>query len=102
MKIKKGDKVQIIAGKDKGKTGTVTRALPKENQVVLEGINVVKKHQRANRTRGKGQIIERAMPIHVSNVMLVDPKAGERTRVAVQKDGGVYTRIAKKSGTKLN
>lgn len=102
MKIKKGDKVLVIAGKDRGKTGTVVRAFPRNEQVILEEVNVVKKHQRSNQSRGKGQIVERAMPIHVSNVMIVDPKSGARTRITGKKVDGKYTRIAKKSGTKLD
>ena len=70
MKIKKDDSVIVITGKDKGKKGKVTRAFPKENKVIVEGINVRKKHQRARRQGSKGQIVEMAMPINVSNVKL--------------------------------
>jgi large subunit ribosomal protein L24 len=80
MKIKKGDNVIVIAGKDKGKTGKITKALPRDNKVVIEGINLRKKHQRAARSGAKGQIVERALPIHVSNVMAVDTKTGKGTR----------------------
>lgn len=68
MKIKKGDNVIVLAGKDKGKSGKVVKAIPKANKVVIEGINVVKKHQRARKTNEKGSIISIAMPINVSNV----------------------------------
>lgn len=68
MKIKKGDTVTVITGKDKGKSGTVSRALPKLERIIVPGINLVKKHQRSKKTGGKGQIVERPMPIHVSNV----------------------------------
>jgi large subunit ribosomal protein L24 len=68
MKIKKGDNVIVLAGKDKGKKGKVLKAMPRENKVVVEGINVSKKHQRARRQNEKGTIIDIAMPIHVSNV----------------------------------
>ncbi len=72
MKIKKGDKVKVIAGKDKGHTGTVTLALPKEDKVIVEGVNMKKKHQKPRgRNARKGQIVEKAMPIHVSNVAKV-------------------------------
>jgi len=101
MKIKKGDKVTVIAGKDKGKVGAVVRAFPNEDRVIVEHVHIVKKHERSHRSKGKGQMIERAMPIHVSNVMLVDPKSGKRTRIAIKKDGEKYIRIAKKSGTEL-
>ena len=68
MKIKKGDKVLVIAGKEKGKKGTIVRALPKSNKVILEGLNMVKKHQRRRKTNEKGSMIDVPMPIHVSNV----------------------------------
>ena len=68
MHVKKGDKVIVIAGKDRGKSGKVTRALPREDKVVVESINMLKKHQKSRKRDSKGQIIERATPIHVSNV----------------------------------
>ena len=70
MKVKKGDNVKIITGKDKGKSGKIVRALPKENKVIVEGINRRKHHQRPKRANQKGQVVEKAMPIHVSNVRL--------------------------------
>jgi large subunit ribosomal protein L24 len=79
MKIRKGDKVIVISGKDKGKTGTVSLALPKESKVVVEGMNTMKKHQKPRKGGQKGQIVDRPMPMHVSNVMLLD-KSGKRTR----------------------
>ncbi|MEI6660252.1 MAG: 50S ribosomal protein L24, partial [bacterium] len=69
MKIKKGDNVIVIAGKDKGKTAKVIKAIPKENKLIVEGVNMRKKHQRAKTQDGKGQVIEFAVPVHVSNVM---------------------------------
>ena len=80
MKIKKGDKVTVIAGKERGKSGVVSQAFPKTEKVVIDGLNMAKKHRRATRQSGKGQIIDIAMPIHVSNVMRVDPKSGKATR----------------------
>lgn len=71
MKIKKDDKVKIISGKDKGKTGKVLRALPKVDQIIVEGVNIKKRHQRATQTNQKGQIIDKTMPIHVSNAKKV-------------------------------
>ncbi len=71
MHIKKDDKVIILTGKDKGKTGTVVRALPKENKVVVSGVNVLKVHQKPRKSGEKGQILDKAMPIHVSNIRKV-------------------------------
>ncbi|HEC32864.1 MAG TPA: 50S ribosomal protein L24 [Candidatus Kaiserbacteria bacterium] len=102
MKIKKGDKVQIIAGKDRGKSGKVLRALPREDKVIVEGVNVVKRHRRATNQRQSGQIIDKTLPIHVSNIMIIDPKKGVPTRVAIKRVNGKYTRIAKKSNTTLS
>ncbi len=86
----------VIAGKDKGKTGTVSRALPKTEQVVIEGVNVATKHQKNRRVRSQGQIIEIERPIHVSNVALaVD---GKPSRVGYQVSEGTKERIAKKTG----
>jgi len=68
MHVKKGDKVIILSGKDRGKSGKVLRALPKKDLVVVEGVNVIKKHQRAKKKNEKGQIVDKTMPIHVSNV----------------------------------
>ena len=102
MKIKKGDKVMVIAGKDRGKTGAIHRALPKENMVIIEGINVVKRHERASQNARKGQIVEKAMPIHVSNVQILDPKSGKPTRVRIVHENGKYARVAQKSGARLS
>ncbi|MEX0652102.1 MAG: 50S ribosomal protein L24 [Candidatus Paceibacterota bacterium] len=102
MKIKKDDKVIVIAGKDRGKTGKVLRAFPREDTVIVEGVNTAKRHQRATNQTKVGQIVEKTLPIHVSNVMVVDPKKGGRTRVGIKKVDGKYTRIAKKSGTTLS
>jgi large subunit ribosomal protein L24 len=96
-KIKKGDKVVVLSGKDKGKTGTVSRVLPKDDKVVVSGVNTVKRHQRATQTNAGG-IEEKDAPIHVSNVALVDPKSGEPTRVGFQIKDGKKVRVAKKSG----
>ena len=76
MKIRKGDTIKMIAGKDKGKTGTVLTILKATDQVVIEGINVVKRHQKNRRARSQGQIIEKSMPVHASNVALME---GEKT-----------------------
>ncbi len=83
MKIKKNDNIIVIAGKDKGKTGKVAKAFPADSMVLIEGVNMHKKHQRATRSNSKGQVVEKAMPIHVSNVMLLDGK--KRVRVSKRK-----------------
>ena len=98
MKIKKGDKVIVITGKDKGKTGEVIKAMPKESKVVVAGINLVKRHQKPSQENAGG-IVSKEMPIHVSNVALVDPKSGKATRVAMRvEEGGRKVRVAKRSG----
>lgn len=99
MKIKKGDNVIVIAGKDKGKSGKVLRALPKENKVIVEGVHIVKRHERANRKRQHGQIVDKTLPVHVSNVALTDPKTGKPTRIGISKENGKRVRVAKKSGS---
>lgn len=91
----------MIAGKDKGKKGKVVRAFPQDHKVIVEGINMRKKHQRAGKGRQKGQIVEIAMPVHVSNVMIEDPKTGKPTRVGKRLAGGKRIRITKKSGTEI-
>ena len=98
LKLKKGDKVIVTTGKDKGKTGEITTVFPKENKVVVGGVNVVKRHTKPSQ-ESAGGIISKEMPIHVSNVALVDPKTGKATRVGykVEKDGR-KVRVAKKSG----
>lgn len=102
MRIKKGDKVIVITGKDKGKTGTVSEAFPKEDRVLVEGVNMRKKHQKARgRNARKGQMVEKALPIHVSNVMLVDPKSGKRSRLSITRENGKRVRVSKKSKSEV-
>lgn len=98
MKLKKGDKVVVIAGKNRGATGTIVRALPKKNRVVIEGVNMVKKHSRATAQNRKGQIVEKPMSLHASNVMLADPKGGKPTRIRIVRTNGKRGRVAVKSG----
>jgi len=102
MKIKKGDKVIVLAGKSKGKTGEVLRSLPKVGKVVVAGVNVAKKHTR-NRfnTEKKGEIIDKTMPIDVSNVALIDSKTNKPTRVGYRTVGDKKVRIATKSGEQI-
>lgn len=85
MHVKKDDKVIILSGKDKGKTGAVVKSLPKENRVIVAGVNILKVHQRARRAGEKGQIIEKAMPIHVSNVAKVENKKPKAKKAATKK-----------------
>lgn len=99
MRIKKGDKVVVIAGSNKGKEGTVKKVLAAESRVVVEGVNVVKKHQKPNQANPEGKIIEKEAPIHVSNVALVDPKTKKATRVGYKVENGKKVRVAKKSAT---
>ncbi len=101
MKIKTGDQVIITTGKDKGKKGKVLEAFPKDNRVLVEGMNVVKKHKKSRMKMGTGKLIEKSMPIHVSNVAIVDPKSGKPTRVKIERTGLVRNRIAVKSGATL-
>lgn len=81
MNIKKGDTVLIITGKDRGKKGTVSRAMPQDNKVIVEGLNIVKKHVRPQGQANQGGVIEKAMPLQVSNTMLICTECGEPTRV---------------------
>jgi large subunit ribosomal protein L24 len=105
MKIRSGDHVRVISGKDRGKSGRVLRTEPRKRRVYVEGINMVKRHTRPKEvsegSRGQtvGGVIEREGPIHVSNVMLLDPKGGQPTRIRVDRDGATRSRIAVRSGT---
>jgi large subunit ribosomal protein L24 len=100
LHVKKNDRVMVIAGKNKGKTGRVIDVLPRKRKVVVENVNVIKRHTKQNsRTGQRGGIIDREAPIDVSNVMLIDPQGGQPTRVGKQVLGdGTRARVAKKSG----
>jgi large subunit ribosomal protein L24 len=99
QRIQKGDTVVVISGKDKGKTGKVMRLLKEDDKVLVEGINLVKRHMRPNPRMQQGGILEREQPMHACKVMLVDPKTGKGTRVRVKTDDkGVKIRVAAKSG----
>jgi large subunit ribosomal protein L24 len=102
MKLKKGDTVMVIAGKDKGKQGEIITVLPKENKVIVAGVNIAKRHLAAKgQTANTGGIIDKDMPIHVSNVMLVHK--GKPTRVGYKvKADGTKVRVAKKSGDEIS
>jgi large subunit ribosomal protein L24 len=105
MRIKKGDTVQVIAGKDKGVKGKVIRAIPDAQRVLVEGVNSVTKHTRVTTTqRGSqaGGIVTQEAPIHVSNVMIVDPSDGRPTRIGYRvNDDGTKVRISRRTGTEL-
>ena len=101
-KIQKGDTVKVIAGKDKGKTGKVVATEPKKDRVVVEGVNVVKKHQKPTQANPDGGIIQVEAPIDASNVMLLDPKVNKPTRVSIIVENGKKIRVSKKSDHKFN
>ncbi len=102
MYIKKGDTVVVLSGKDKGKVAKVTKVLANSDRVVLEGVNVMKKHQKPTQANPDGGIVEFAAPIHVSNVAIQDPKTKQATRVGYKLVEGKKVRYAKKSGELLN
>jgi large subunit ribosomal protein L24 len=97
-KIKKGDRVVVLAGKDKGRQGQVLKVLPKDNRVVVGGVNMVKRHTRPTQADPQGGIKNKEAALHISNVAYVDPKSGEPTRVGFRIDGDTKVRVAKKSG----
>lgn len=101
MFIKTGDKVQIVAGKDKGKEGTVLKTFPNKDRVVVEGLNLVKKHTRPSGMDAQGGIVETEALIHVSNVSLVDPSNGKPTKVGIRLEDGKKVRFSKKTGEAL-
>jgi large subunit ribosomal protein L24 len=102
LKIRKGDRVRVLSGKDKGKEGEVMRALPREGKVIVEGVNIARKSQRPTRTTQQGGIIDKDMPIQVSNVALVCPSCGKPTRVGYKIDAsGDKARVCKKCGGEI-
>lgn len=100
MKIKKGDNVMVVSGKDKGKQGSVVRVYPREGRIIVEGVAIHKRHTRAKGGQSS-RIIEMSLAINASNVMVVDPKTGKPTRVKRQVVDGKRVRVAGKSGTTL-
>ena len=102
MKIKTGDRVKVIAGKDKGKESVVTRALPRRERVVVEKVNVAKKAMRPTQQNPQGGIVSIEMPIHVSNVMLVCPECKQPTRVGISRETGKRVRMCKKCGKPID
>ena len=104
-RIRTDDQVVVISGKDRGKRGKVLRVDPKKQKVFVEGLNIVKRHQRPTQTAGgqtAGGVIEREGPIHVSNVMVIDPKDDKPTRVGIELVDGKRLRVAKRSGQRLD
>ena len=102
MKLKKGDEVVIITGRDKGKKGSILKVMPEDNRVLVTGVNVVTRHQKPSRASAGG-IVKQEASIHASNVALADPKSGKPTRVGYKiSDDGRKTRIAKRSGETIN
>jgi large subunit ribosomal protein L24 len=108
MRIRKDDTVMITAGKDRGKTGKVVRTEPRKRRVYVEGLNIIKRHQRPTSVKDAqkggevGGIIEKEGPVHISNVMLLDPQTNKPTRVRVERKGGKRKRIAAGSGSVID
>ena len=101
MNVRKGDEVRVLAGKDVGKTGTITRVIPEADRVIVDGVNLVKKHQKATKATMQGGIIDKEMPIHVSNVGIVCGKCDKATRVGHRMDGDNKVRVCRKCGADL-
>jgi large subunit ribosomal protein L24 len=107
-RLKAGDEVIVVGGKDRGKRGKVLRVEPKHNRLFVEGLNIVKRHQKpqqvagAQRAEQVGGVIEKEGPIHLSNVMLSDPKDGKPTRLGIEIEEGKRYRVAKRSGTRVD
>ena len=108
MKIRRDDTVLVINGKDKGRRGRVLRTDPEKQKVYVEGANIIKRHTKprtlrdTQRAQEIGGIVEMEGPIHISNVMLIDPESNEPTRVSVKREGGRRVRVAKKSGKEID
>lgn len=102
MNFKTGDKVVVIAGASKGKTGKIIKILKSDNKALVEGINMIKKHQKPSQSNQTGGIIEREAPIHISNIMMVDSKTGKPTKIKIEIDKkGNKVRVSKKSNEKI-
>ena len=101
-KIRKGDTVVVLSGKDKGKTGEVIRSIPKESKVVVSGVNVAARHRKPSQVNPQGGIERKEAPLHISNVAIADPKDGSPTRVRFEDRDGKKVRVAAKSGELIN
>jgi large subunit ribosomal protein L24 len=102
LKIKKGDSVVVLSGKDKGKTGEVTRALPRDGKVVVSGVNIITRHRKPSQANPQGGLDRVEAPMHVSKVAIADPKTGKPTRVRFEIKDGKKVRVAVKSGETIN
>ena len=103
MKIRKGDRVRVMAGKDKGREGKVSRAIPTDNKVIVEGVNIAKRHQKATSVTMQGGIIDKAMPVNASNVAVLSPSDGRPTRIGYRfNDAGDKVRICRRTGVDLD
>ena len=101
QKIRKGDKVVVLTGRDKGRTGEVLRVMPKDNKAVVRGVNIVRRHQRQSQTQ-EGGIIAKEAPIHLSNIAVADPKDNKPTRIRFELRDGKKVRVAQRSGEIIN
>jgi large subunit ribosomal protein L24 len=101
-RIRKGDRVIALSGKDKGKTGVVMEVRPRENRVLVEGLNIMKRHTKPRPPNEPGGVIEKPAPMHLSNVSLIDPKDHRATRVRIQEIDGARVRVSARSGEKLD
>ena len=102
MKIKKGDRVRVLSGKDRGKEGVVMRAMPADGKVIVDGVNMAKKHQKPTKATMQGGIIDKDMPIDVSNVAIIDPSDGKPTRVGYKIEAdGTKVRVSRRTGVEL-
>ena len=102
QKIKKGDRVVVIAGKDKGKTGEVTKAMPTDSKVIVAGVNIITRHRKPSQANPQGGLERTEAPMHVSKVAIEDPKTGKPTRVRFEERDGRKVRVAAKSGEVIN
>ena len=102
QKIRKGDTVVVLSGKDKGKTGEVTKAMPKDGKVIVSGVNVAVRHRKPTQLNPQGGLERREAPLHVSKVAIADPKTGKATRVRFETRDGKKVRVAAKSGELIN
>jgi large subunit ribosomal protein L24 len=101
-KIKKGDKVVVLSGKDKGKQGEVTKSLPREGKVIVSGVNIITRHRKASQANPQGGLERAEAPMHVSKVAIQDPKTGKPTRVRFEVRDGNKVRVAARSGETIN
>ena len=102
IKLKKGDRVRVLTGKDRGKEGVIMRVLPKDNKVIVDGVNVAKKHQKARTATSQGGIIDKDMPIPVPNVALLSPSDGKPTKVGYKVlDDGTKIRVCRRTGAEI-